>query len=221
MPDPSCVVLLSGGLDSTASGELAHREGGVAVALTVDYGQRAAAAEIGAAAASARRWGAEHQVLRLALWGGGAGALVGDGELPELAADDLEAVDGRLERTAAAVWVPNRNGVLVQCAAAVAEERGLGRVVVGFNREEAATFPDNGPGFLAACNAALAFSTRTRVRVEAPTLEMDKREIGELARSLGLRREMLWSCYREGPSPCGRCESCRRLDRALPPLPSR
>ena len=38
---------------------------------------------------------------------------------------------------------PNRNGGFLNVAASFAEKLGAGSVVVGFNREEAETFPDN------------------------------------------------------------------------------
>ena len=46
----SSIVLLSGGLDSAVSLKRAFDETGVTLALTVDYGQRAAAREAAAAA---------------------------------------------------------------------------------------------------------------------------------------------------------------------------
>ncbi len=50
----AAIVLLSGGLDSAVNLKLAADETGVRLALTFDYGQRAAAREIAAAARDER-----------------------------------------------------------------------------------------------------------------------------------------------------------------------
>jgi len=62
---PAQVVLLSGGLDSMVNLVLAREAGPVVLAVTADYGQTAAAAEIGAAAAACRRYGIPHRSLDL------------------------------------------------------------------------------------------------------------------------------------------------------------
>ena len=83
-------------------------------------------------------------------------------------------------------------------------------MLTGFNREEAATFPDNSPRFVAAMQGALALGTRGPVGVESPTLDLSKREIVAAARRLKLGPKDFWSCYGPGPEPCARCESCVR-----------
>jgi 7-cyano-7-deazaguanine synthase len=156
--------------------------------------------------------------LDLRWLGGLGGSALTDASLGVPALKNSELDDRAVtERTAKAVWVPNRNGVLIQAAAAIAESLGAQSVIVGFNREEASTFPDNSAEFLARSTAALAYSTRNQVKVECFTTELNKREI--VARLRALPRafpfEMLWSCYEGGATPCGRCESCGRLERAL------
>jgi 7-cyano-7-deazaguanine synthase len=117
--------------------------------------------------------------------------------------------------SARAVWVPARNVVLVAAAAACAEAAGAEVVLAGFNREEAATFPDNSAEFRAAMTAALALGTSNRVRVESPTQDLDKAGIAGHARRLGLARTDFWSCYEDRERPCETCESCVRSRRAF------
>lgn len=208
------LVLLSGGLDSTVAAAIqARRPGGVGLGLCVDYGQRAARREAQAADAVGRALG--FPVLHAAL------PLLAEVTATALVRRDLplpHPEPGRLDAdapaSADAVWVPNRNGLLVNLAAAVAEARGLERVVVGFNAEEAATFPDNSASFVDHLNSCLRYSTRGRVQVEAPLLHLDKAGLLAEGRRVGAPVHLAWSCYEGGERPCGRCESCRRRARA-------
>ena len=146
------VVLLSGGLDSTVAAARAVQEGGLDLALTMDYGQIPAESEIDAASGIAGRLGVEHRVVSLPFLGSISGAaLHGSRPLPEPAISELDD-HGRSAAAAAAVWVPNRNGLFINVAACFAESLGADRVVVGFNAEEAETFPDNSKDFLHAAD---------------------------------------------------------------------
>ncbi len=209
------IVLLSGGLDSTVCLAFALREIEVALCLTADYGQMAAAREIAAARALAAHYGLQHAVVDLPFLSRlSEGSLFGKSPLPEPEDSDLDDPETR-ESTARSVWVPNRNGVLVNVAASYAEALGCERIIAGFNREEAAGFPDNSPGFVDAVNTCFRYSTGNRVRLVSYTLHLDKTEIVQLGRRLEVPWNLIWSCYRGGSQPCGVCESCRRLRRAM------
>lgn len=218
-PRVRSVILLSGGLDSSANLALAVESDDVVCALTANYGQRAADREVAAARDFCAYYGVEHRVLDLRWLGalGGSALTSADLSIPDPGKTRLD--DAQVTReTARAVWVPNRNGVLINVAAAWAERWDARRVVVGFNREEAATFPDNSQAFLDALNSALRFSTRNSVEAFCYTTALNKREIvARLRRDLSrpFPFEKIWSCYRGDERPCGQCESCRRLTRAL------
>jgi queuosine biosynthesis protein QueC len=210
------VVLLSGGLDSTVSLAQSLREGEVKLCLTFDYGQRAAAKEIEASAAIAGHYGLAHRVIPIDFLAEiTRTALVNrDMELPSPGENELDDMDAALG-SAAAVWVPNRNGLFINIAASFAESMACGQVVTGFNREEAATFPDNTLDYVRAATRALSFSTANKVRVVSYTQMLDKVEIVRLGKRLGVPFANVWSCYRQGERMCGKCESCRRFNRAM------
>ena len=205
------IALLSGGLDSGVAAAMFMAGGQtLELCLCFDYGQRARLREQAAAQALARRWRVPCEVVALPWLGAlaarsGSRLMLGTGQLP----GGTAALPGD-ERSAALVWVPARNAVFVAVAAAYAEVVGADCVVAGFNREEAATFPDNSAAFLAAGTAFLAHGTRHRFEVQSPTIGMDKAAIVQQARALGFVAADFWSCYEGGETPCGRCESCLR-----------
>jgi len=215
MRRPRSIILLSAGLDSAVNLQQAHRQTDIALALTADYGQLAAAREIAAARAMCERLQAPHRVVNLPWLRriSGSALTADEGAIPQPRAGDLDTPVA--EQTARAVWVPNRNGVFVNIAAAFAEVLDCDLIVAGFNAEEGATFPDNSPRFVRAANRALRFSTLRRPRVISYTQQLDKTGIVRLGREIGAPLELVWSCYRGGDEHCWRCESCLRLKRAL------
>ncbi len=210
------VVLLSGGLDSALNLALAAQAGKAKLALTLQYGQRAEAAECQAAQALCAHYGVEWKALDVSWLGrvNPTGLTRKDHTLPSPELSELDSLELG-QKSMQAVWVANRNGVFLNVAAAFAEALGESEVLVGFNLEEAATFPDNSAAYLAAANAALAFSTLNKVRVTSFTTDWDKTRILQEALAVELPLHLVWSCYEAGPDRCWRCESCRRTERAL------
>lgn len=220
-PRRKSVILLSGGLDSSANLAFAEHFDEPVLALTFDYGQRAVQREIEAASQFCRYYGLKHQVLDLRWLGalGGSALTSTSIAVPKMDAGELDNLKVATE-TARQVWVPNRNGVLINAAAAIAESLGAAQVVVGFNKEEAATFPDNSSQFLGVASLSLRYSTSNHVKVACYTDMMDKTEIVQALRNLPkpFPFEHVWSCYHDGTQTggkmCGECESCRRYLRA-------
>lgn len=212
------VVLLSGGLDSTANLAICAERDEPVLALTFNYGQRAFARELEAARAFCEAYGVEHQLVEIPWLGrlGGSSLTDTSAEVPVLGSDQLDD-RGVTEKSAKSVWVPNRNGVLINVAAAFAERRGAERVILGFNREEATTFPDNSRAYMDQATEALKFSTSNQVQVFSYTVDWDKREIVAELRKLkrAFPFERVWSCYHGGNQPCRTCESCQRFARAI------
>lgn len=210
------VVLLSGGLDSGTAAALWRAEGNtIALALFADYGQRAVEREAAASVALAGKLGVPWRRVGLS-WLADLAAASGSALVrgASRAVPERTAGDPGDAESAAAVWVPARNLVLVAAAAAHAETLGAKTVVVGFNREEAATFPDNSEAFVHALASVLRLATRAGLGIASPTQGMDKRGIVAAARRLGFAPADFWSCYLGGDAPCGACESCARSTRA-------
>ena len=213
--ETKAVVLLSGGLDSTVNLYSAFKEWGDVLALSFHYGQKAFPQELKAATYFCGELGIPHKLMDLReIFSWDQSSLTQLGKDVPTDSVDIESESASKE-SAAAVWVSNRNGVFLNIAACVAESLKASFIVPGFNKEEAATFPDNSVDFIDATNRALSFSTANRVEVRCFTQKMDKEKIVQEALKLEIPLAKIWPCYHAGESRCGRCESCQRFERAL------
>lgn len=213
----SAVLLLSAGLDSSYNLVKAIEAGvEIALALTFDYGQRAAIKEMEKSKALAALYRIPHRVVALDFFREfSKSALLSKArELPTGASVDISDAE-RSRQSAEKVWVANRNGVFINIAASIAESLKVDSVLVGFNQEEARTFPDNSVQFMEAAEKALSLSTANQIKVFSFSTHMTKREIVSDAKRLDLPLEILWPCYQGGEIICRECESCKRYLNAM------
>ena len=200
----SCVVLFSGGLDSTTALAWALVRYGRVHALTFDYGQRHRV-EVGLARKAARRLGVAHTVLKVDLRQVGGSALT-DPMIP-------------LPRTGRragppATYVPFRNGIFLALAAAWAEARGVRDLVCGFHTADSPDYPDTTRSFVRAMERAIRAGTKAafggpKARVVVPLLGLSKTGILRKGLALGADYSYSVSCYAGTERPCGTCSSCR------------
>jgi 7-cyano-7-deazaguanine synthase len=210
------LVVLSGGLDSTFNLAVAAQSGEAIFALSFNYGQRAASAELKAAETLAKHYHVQWKSIAIE-WLGEVNPTAltrPQMDMPDLAIGELDHPT-LTEQSKRAVWVANRNGVFLNIAAAYAEALGCDTVLAGFNKEEASTFPDNSVDFMRALEKAFSFSTQNQVKVDSYCKDFDKTQILARAISMDIPLQHVWSCYQAGPQRCWKCESCRRTERAL------
>ncbi len=210
------VILLSGGLDSVVSLAFAKEEFNINLALTFDYGQRAAVQEAKSSQNISDFFNINHRIINLDWLNKITNtALVNQSEsLPDLGIKNLDNKE-KTENSAQKVWVPNRNGLFLNIAACFADSFGYTHILFGANKEEATTFPDNSSEFIDKINDSLEYSTLLKPKVVAPLVKYSKIEIVKLAIEYKVPLEFIRSCYTSDEKHCGRCESCLRLTRAL------
>lgn len=104
--------------------------------------------------------------------------------------------------------IAHRNAYLI-LSAAVALPAAT-EVAYGALRGEGSA--DKSPAFVRAMTRLLTASEGRPVTVAAPLLHMTKGQALAHARTLdGFGAlEVTWSCYHDGPEPCGRCQACYR-----------
>lgn len=210
------IILLSGGLDSVVSIACAKEQGiDFSLALTFDYGQKSFEKEKQASEKIADFYGIKHSCINLDWLKQICGSsLVSEAEVPHV---DVEKLDDTnvTKNSMKSVWIPNRNGLFINIAAAYADSFAYDYIVIGANKEEAQTFSDNSKKFIRDINTALETSTNYDVKVIAPLIDSDKNEIVKKAVELKVPLELINSCYNNTKKHCGECESCNRLKRAL------
>jgi len=201
MMNEDCVMILSGGLDSTVLLYHLVDEGRFPLALTFDYGQKHGR-EIAMARLSAKELGIPHVVLTVPLDTiFTSSSLLHGGE-------DIPEGDYSIENQKSTV-VPNRNMILLSYAVGVAEDRGLKRVYYGAHRNDRAVYPDCRPEFIEALGTAARSGTYNQVELLAPFMTWSKTDIVMRGHALGVPFEHTWSCYKGHDAPCGRCGTCR------------
>ena len=121
--------------------------------------------------------------------------------LPPLQGSSLTGGDGSF-------IVPCRNLIFLAMAANWAVAHGHDQITIGANAADRDLFPDCRLGFLEYVRHAIKGSGY-ELRVEAPLLNMNKKDIAYRAKFLGVKRSMVWSCYAGGDKPCGKCQACK------------
>ena len=208
------ISVLSGGLDCTVATS-AYAEDYEIHAITFNYGQKAFERELKAAKEICAKMNWAHNVIDLPwLAGISTSSLNTSEDIPEVSFGDLDDLE-RSSETAESVWVPARNMVFTSIAASYAESLGAEIIIVGWDAEEAATFPDNSKEFLDAFNELISAGSPDEIRIEAPAIDLNKEEIVKLGVEVNAPMELSYSCYKGLDKHCGVCESCMRRKRAF------
>lgn len=211
---PKAISVLSGGLDSTVATAYYNNKYEIH-ALTFDYGQRSAKREIEASNDICGKLNIPHTVLQLPwIKRLGKSALTTNGDVPQLKENQLDDKE-ICDKTARKVWVPGRNIVFTAIATSFAEAEAGRIIIVGWDLEEAATFPDNSKEFLGAFNNVLRIGTLDGVEIKAPVINLNKDEIVKLGNKINAPMNLSYSCYMGENEHCGVCESCMRRKRAF------
>lgn len=181
-------LLLSGGMDSIAVACWLRPE----IAITINYGQKSAAAEVRAASAAADALGIEHHIVEANLSALGSGDLAGT---PALAVAKVPE------------WWPFRNQMLVTLAAMKAITLNVNRLLIGTVKTDG-QHADGRAEFIHAMDYLLRLQEGS-LTLEAPAIDLTA---AELIRTSGISMEILgWahSCHVANHA-CGLCRGCRK-----------
>lgn len=214
----NALVLFSGGQDSTTCLAWALQRFGHVETIGFDYGQRhRIELDVRPAVLSGLR--------KIADWG----SRLGDDHVIDL------AVLGQISQTALTqnvaiamqdnglpnTFVPGRNLIFMNFAAAIAYRRGIKNIVTGVCETDFSGYPDCRDDTMKAVQLALNLGMESRFVIHTPLMWIDKAETWELARELGgtalvdVIREDTHTCYNgdrthrhEWGYGCGTCPAC-------------
>lgn len=206
----NAVILLSGGLDSVVALSFLKKQEDVDIklALTFDYGQKTALAEIEASKKIANYYNIEHQIIKLDWLKNITNTALVSGRFDS----DIEL---GTNKSAESVWVPNRNSLFLNIAACYCDSLKYDLIIYGANKDEAGNFPDNTEAFREQINKTFESSTLVKPKVIAPLINYSKSDIVRIAVENAVPLEFIKSCYYSGEFHCGKCESCYHLKNAL------
>jgi 7-cyano-7-deazaguanine synthase len=184
-------LLLSGGVDSIALCYWLKPE----FALTINYGQAAAEAEISAAAQVSRALSIEHIQVEIDCSAVGLGTMLECGRPSTALMVDPPTPE----------WWPFRNQLLVTIAAAKCVTLGITTIVIGTVRSDS-VHGDGTPEFISALNGLLECQ-EGGMSLEAPAAQLSSLEL--ISQSQVPMSLLGWShsCHRSNV-PCGTCRGC-------------
>lgn len=188
MPQSKKAILLSGGMDSIALAYWLRPK----IAITLDYGQRAAAAEIKAAATVAKLLKMDHHVLHIDCSSLGSGDLVGTTPLSNAPISE---------------WWPYRNQMLVTLALMKVIQLDVQELLVGSVKTDA-QHVDGTAGFYDELSDLVAMQ-EGNIHITAPAIGMTT---VELVKESNVPENILLyahSCHTSN-QPCGRCHGCMK-----------
>ena len=198
------IILLSGGLDSFVSLDMAKKNCEVELALFFNYGQKAYEDEKEAVEKIASYYKIPAKLIELPF-------------LKELSKNALTDNNNNNFNDLESVWIPNRNGLFLNIAACFCDKHNYDYIILGANKEESIEFSDNSVEFIKLSTQFFGLSTQKHPIVLAPLKNYDKIETINYVIDNNLPINFIKSCYKADKEKkhCGDCKSCKLLYNAI------
>ena len=195
----AALVILSGGQDSTTALYWARKKFKLVEAITFDYGQRHKR-EISCARKIAVLAKIEHKVIKLNFF-------------KELSSNSLvteNIIKVNKNNNLPSTFVPGRNLIFVNIAAAYAYEQGIPNLVLGVSQVDYSGYPDCREQTIKSLGKTISLGMEFNVKIYTPLIHKTKKETVELAQELGIVEVLKYThtCYLGKKDPCGKCPAC-------------
>lgn len=205
-----CVVILSGGMDSTIAMRLAVEKYGAenVSALTFYYGQKQAL-EIEKAKSSTTKLGVAHKIVDASFLGDISQGFSANVDKNIAMPTIKEVLGDPTPKT----YVPNRNMILFSIAAAYAETRNVDTIICGLQIHDEYGYWDTTARFVESMNEVFAQNRKMKIKLIAPFSQLSKTQeldlLFEMDGNFNLTFHTL-TCYNpdEEGRACGKCPSC-------------
>ena len=203
-PKAKCVVVLSGGPDSSTLAYWTKDQGYDVSAITFNYGQ-ISVKEIEHAKKIVAELNVPQQIVDLS-------------SLRDIFQGVTSLVDENIEMTqefSQSIIVPFRNAVFLSVAVAYASSVNSTRILYGAQLSDAQNYPDCREEFYKSFEKTARLGTDKQIIIDAPFSDKPKSEVIKLGVKLGVPYDLTWSCYLNKERHCGKCESCRNRKNAF------
>lgn len=199
-----CVVILSGGLDSSTVAYWAKNQGYDLYAITYKYGQ-IATKEVEQAVKIAETMGIPIKSIDLS-------------SLKEIFTGVTSLCDEGIPMTSSfsqPIIVPFRNAIFLSTTVAYAVSIGAKKIFYGAQGSDEPFYPDCRKEFYKSFEKAARLGTEQQITIESPFSDIPKSGVVKKGSKLGVPYHLTWSCYLNGPKHCGKCESCVNRKKAF------
>lgn len=214
-----CIVLSSGGVDSTTCIAVAIQKYGSdnVISLSANYGQRHIK-ELKSAKEIAKFYNLKHIELDMAkLFSVSDCPLLSSSTNQIPSASYKEQLDITNGLKPVSTYVPFRNGVFLSCATVFALSVDAETIYYGAHSDDSCgnAYPDCSDKFVKYMNSAIYEGSGKLVHCEAPFVNKTKRDIVKIGLELNVPYELTWSCYNGGMKPCRKCGTCIDREQAF------
>jgi 7-cyano-7-deazaguanine synthase len=192
-----CVVVLSGGPDSTVVFYWAKNKGYDVSCISFKYGQ-IAEKETNQAKLIAKTLDAPIKVINLS-------------SLREIFVGVTSLCDRSIALTSefsAPIVVPFRNAIFLSIAVSYAVGIGATKIFYGAHGSDAKNYPDCRQEFYESLEQTGRLGTEMDIEIQAPFCSISKSDLLKIGARLNVPFELTWSCYLDNEKHCGKCESC-------------
>jgi len=199
-----CVVVLSGGPDSTVVAYWAKSQGYDVNCLSFKYGQ-IADKETKQATLIAKTLGVPIKIIDMS-------------NLKEIFMGVTSLCDRNIALTptfSQPIIVHFRNAIFLSVAVSYAAGIGAQTIFYGAHGSDAEFYPDCREEFYKSMEQTARLGTEMNIAIKAPFSGIPKSELIKIGSSLGVPFQLTWSCYLDGAKHCGKCESCVNRKKAF------
>lgn len=203
-----CILVYSGGLDSTVLLHHLLNEGHQVKCISFNYGQKQIK-EINYANAMCDTLGVEHRLINLDV-------LQPIFSTSSLTNDACEVANGPYEEQIMyTTVVPNRNMIFLSITAAWTLSLKWDSIAYACHNGDHTVYPDCRPEFVDALDKALQIADWNNIQLLAPFVNNTKTDIIKLGSKLNVPFENTWSCYKGLDLHCGQCPTCIERQRSF------
>lgn len=201
-----CILLLSGGLDSSTLLACLTRRNWIVNALTFNYGQKHSI-EIKLSKKLSKHFSCKRHIIF---------------DLPlnrivksALTSPSIKVPAGGTSKGIPVTYVPARNLIFLSIAVAWAETTGIKDIFIAVSSVDFSGYPDCREAFINSFEEVAQVATKMgvedqKIKIHAPLMHLSKRETILMGLEAGLDYFLTSSCYNPDKTgkPCGKCDAC-------------